>query len=190
MAAKSIMKIQLLLVVVCLSCGTLARIARAEDEVVIAFQDAEIGKPVPSFSAKGVTFEPGGALRRSAAKPRIMFFPHLMTDKKGILNAMANEAIPVQIRFPEGASKVTLVLFGSITSSALVEALDKDGKVVDKAARDKVPTRDSPARPIPSFELSVEAAQISSVRFSGAYPGGFLAAEEVRYVPIRNIEAK
>ena len=113
-----------------------------------------------------------------------MFFPHLMTEKKGILNAMAAEAIPVQIRFPNGASKVTLVMWGSIGSAALVEALDKDGKVVDKASLEKVPSRASPAEPIPSFELTVKAPQISSVRFSGAHPGGFLAVEEIRFVPL------
>jgi hypothetical protein len=162
----------------------------AEEETVITFADAEIGKPVPSWTAKGVTFEPGGTLRRSTAKPRIMFFPHLLTDKKGILNAMANEAIPVQIRFPTGASRVTLVLWGSITSSALVEALDQEGKVVDKTVREKVPHRESPGDPIPSFELTVRAPRISSVRFSGAYPGGFLAAEEIRFLPLSAEPAK
>lgn len=178
------MKAHLLLVVVFLSCGKLAPIARAEEDVVITFQDAEIGKPVPSWNAKGVTFEPGGTLRRSTAKPRIMFFPHLMTNKKGMLNAVANEAIPVLIRFPNGASKVTLVMWGSVTSAALVEALDQEGKVVDKASLEKVPKRDSPAKPIPSFELTVQAPHISSVRFSGAHPGGFLAAEEIRFAPL------
>ena len=51
---------------------------------------------------------------------------------KGILNAMANESIPVEVRFPKPVSSVTLVLWGSIGSAALVEAYDKDGKVVDR----------------------------------------------------------
>ena len=164
--------------------------ASAEQETVITFADVEIGKPVPSWTAKGVAIEPGGSLRRSTARPRIMFFPHLMTEKKGVLNAIANEAIPVQIRFPNGASRVTLVLWGSITSSALVEAIDQEGKVVDKAAREKVPHRESPADPIPSFELTVQAPRISSVRFSGAYPGGFLAAEEIRFLPLQGKQPK
>jgi hypothetical protein len=172
------------LLVFCLTCISLALPARAQEEVVITFPDVEVGKPQPSYTTKGVTFEPGGTLRRSTAKPRIMFFPHLMTDKKGILNAMANESIPVLIRFPSSVSKVTLVLFGSVNSAALVEALDQDGKVVDQASLEKVPNRDSPAKPIPSFELSVQAPRISAVRFSGARPGYFLAAEEVRYVPL------
>jgi hypothetical protein len=164
--------------------------ARAADDVVITFEDGEVGKPTPSWTAKDVTFEPSGKLKFSKAAPRIMFFPHLLTDKKGILSAMAAEAIPVQIRIPSGASKVTLVLWGSIGSAALVEALDKDGKVLDKASLDKVPARTSPGDPIPSFELTVKAPEISSVRFSGAQPGGFLAAEEIRFAPLHAEQAK
>src|SRR4029079_1911583 len=111
------------------------------------FGDAEVGKPVQSWTAKGVIFEPAGKLIRSKAPSRIMFFPHLMTERKGVLNAMAAEAIPVQIRFPAGASKVSLVFWGSIGSAALVEALDKEGNVVDKASLEKVPHRASPAEP-------------------------------------------
>lgn len=177
------MKLRRILVIACLLAVAAVGKARAEVETVITFADAEIGKPVPSWTVKGVTFEPGGKLTRSRAVPRIMFFPHLKTDKKGILSAMAAEAIPVQIRFPTGASKVTLVMWGSITSSALVEALNKDGTVVDKASIEKVPRRSSPADSIPSFELSVRAPQISFVRISGARPGGFLAVEEVRFLP-------
>jgi len=157
--------------------------ACAADDVVITFEDAEVGKPIAFWTAKDVTFGPAEKLKLSKAAPRIMFFPHLKTDKKGILSAMAAEAIPVQISFPTGASKVTLVLWGSIGSAALVEALDKDGNVLDKASLDKVPTRASPDDPIPSFELTVKAREISSVRFSGAHPGGYLAAEQIRFTP-------
>lgn len=168
----------------------LAPTTRAGDEVVITFENAEVGKPTASWTAKDAVFEPADKLKLSKAAPRIMFFPHLMTDKKGILSAMAAEALPVQIRFPGGASKVTLVMWGSIDSAALVEALDKDGKIVDKASLDKVPARALPDKPIPSFELTVKAAEISSVRFSGARPSGYLAAEEVRFTPLATKEAK
>ena len=67
--------------------------------------------------------------------------------------------------------------------AALVEASDKDGKVVDRASRDKVPERTGPEQPIPSFELTVRAAAITSVRFSGAPPGGYLVCVEVRFTP-------
>src|SRR5947209_4548559 len=45
-----------------------------------------------------------------------MFVPLLKTARKGILNAMANESIPVEIRFPKPVANVTLVLWGSIGS--------------------------------------------------------------------------
>ena len=167
-----------------LLAGTLVPQARAEDETIIEFNDVEVGKAIPAWTVNDVVFEPAGKLTRSKAAPRIMFFPHLMTEKKGVLSAMAAEAIPVQIRFPNGASKVTLSMWGSIGSAAILEALDKDGKVVDKASIEKVPSRASPTEPIPSFELTVKAPQISCVRFSGAQPGGYLAAEEVRFTPI------
>jgi hypothetical protein len=163
----------------------IAPMARADEDVVITFEDAEVGKPIATWTAKNVTFEPAEKLKQSKATPRILFFPHLKTDKKGILSAMAAEAIPVQIRFPTGASKVTISLWGSIGSAALVEALDKDGNVVDKASLDKVPARASPDDPIPSFDLTVKATEISSVRFSGAHPGGYLAAEEIRFTLVR-----
>ena len=101
-----------------LLAGAIVPQARAEDETIIEFKDVEVGKTMPSWTAKDVVFEPAGKLTRSKAAPRIMFFPHLMTEKKGILSAMAAEAIPVQIRFPNGASKVTLSMWGSIGSAA------------------------------------------------------------------------
>jgi hypothetical protein len=112
-----------------------------------------------------------------------MFFPHLKTTRKGILNAMANESIPVEVRFPKQVSSVTLVLWGSIGSAALVEAYDKDGNIVDKASRGRVPERTGPEQPIPSFELTVKAPVIALIRFSGAPPGGYLVCDEVRFTP-------
>ena len=168
----------------CLLFAAGAAGVRAEDERVITFADADVGKPMPSWSGQGVTIEPVGKLKRSQAAPRVMFFPRLKTDKKGILSAMAAEAIPVRIRIPDGASRVTLIMWGSITSAALVEALDEDGNVVAQAALERVPRRTSPADPIPSFELTVESPEILAVRFSGALPGGFLAVEEIRLTPM------
>ena len=113
-----------------------------------------------------------------------MFFPHLKTPRKGILNAMASESIPVEIRFPRPVSSVTLVLWGSIGSAAIVEAYDNDENVVDRASRDKVPQRTGPEQPIPSFELTVKAPSITLIRFSGAPPGGYLACDEVQFTPL------
>src|SRR6187401_503431 len=101
-------------------------------EVVITFDKAETGKPVPSYKDKDVEFALSRKPARSKAAGRVMFFPHLKTDRKGILNAMADESIPVEIRFPKPVTGVTLVLWGSIGSEAAVEAFDADGKVADR----------------------------------------------------------
>jgi hypothetical protein len=164
--------------------GTLAGAAPA-DEVAITFDKVETGKPVASYTDKdhGVVFAPSRPPAKSKAAGRVMFFPHLKTDRKGILNAMADESIPVEVRFPKPVSGVTLVLWGSIGSAAVVEAYDTDGKVVATAKRDKVPERTGPEKPIPSFELTVRAPAIAYVRFSGAPPGGYLVCDEVRFNP-------
>ena len=175
------MRSRCLLIVFSLVGVCCATIARADQEIIVTFDNAEIGKPLPSWTSMGLVFEPDGKLSLSKGKPRIMFFPHLKTEKRGILSATASEAIPVRIRFPDGASKVTLVLWGSIGSAALLEALDKEDNVVDKASLARVPNRASPADPIPSFELTVKSPKIACVRFSGAHPGGFLASEEIRF---------
>jgi hypothetical protein len=157
--------------------------ARAE-EIVIDFERADIGKPTPTWGEKGVVFNLAGPLAKSKAAGRVMFFPHLATNRKGILNGMATEqAIPVQATFPKGASAVTLVLWGSTGCPALLEALDKDGTVVDKASVAAVPGRKAPADPIPFFELTVrapDASAIAAIRFSGPRDGEFLAADEIR----------
>jgi hypothetical protein len=164
--------------------GTLAGAPLAADEVVITFDKVETGKPMPSYTDQDVVFALAHKPTRSKAVGRVMFFPHLKTDRKGVLNAMANESIPVEVRFPNPVSSVTLELWGSIGSSALVEAYDKDGKVVDTAKRDRVSERTGPEKPVPSFELTVKAPAIAYVRFSGAPPGGYLVCDEVRFTPV------
>jgi len=154
---------------------------RAE-EIVVDFEQAEIGKPVPTWSEKGVVFKLAGPLTQSKAAGRVMFFPHLATNHKGILNAMASEqAIPVEATFPKSAATVTLVLWGSTGCPALVEALDANGNVVDKASVAAVPGRKDPADPVPFLRLTVKAPAIAAIRFSGPRNGEFLAADEIRY---------
>jgi hypothetical protein len=165
--------------------GALALAAPPDDPVTITFDKAETGKPMPSFTEQGVAFAPARRPAKSRADAKVMFFPHLKTERIGILNAIANESIPVEVRFLKPVSAVTLVLWGSVGSGALVEAFDKDGKVVDKASKDKVPERDAPEKPVPSFELTVKAPAISYVRYSGAPPGGYLVCDEVRFTPAK-----
>jgi hypothetical protein len=113
-----------------------------------------------------------------------MFFPHIATNRKGILNAMATEqAIPVQATFPGAASAVTLVLWGSTGVPAKLEALDENGQIVDQVSVDAVPGRKAPGDPIPFVELTVKAKAIASIRFSGPRDGEFLAADEIRFTP-------
>jgi hypothetical protein len=167
--------------VVLTGLGALAFAAPGDDQVILTFDKVETGKPMPSYTDRGVVFALSRPPSKSRAVGRVMFFPHLKTPRKGILNAIANESIPVEVRFPKPVSRVTLVLWGSIGSRALVEAYDKDGKVVDKASRDKVPERTGPDQPVPSFELTVKGSAIAYVRLSGAPPGGYLVCDEVRF---------
>ena len=158
-------------------------VARADDPAIITFDEVETGKPMPSYTDQGVVFALSRQPSTSRAAGRVMFFPHLKTPRKGILNAMASESIPVEVRFPKPAASVTLVLWGSIGSKADVQAYDAAGNAVDRASRDAVPERTGPEQPVPSFELTVKASAIARVRFSGAPPGGYLACDEVRFTP-------
>jgi hypothetical protein len=159
-------------------------VAPADDPVKITFDKVETGKPMSSYTDQGVVFALSRPPSTSRAAGRVIFFPHLKTPRKGILNAMANESIPVEVRFPKPVRSVTLVLWGSIGSEAVVEAYDTDGNVVDRVSRDRVPARTGPEQPVPSFELTVKASTIAYVRFSGAPPGGYLVCDEVRLKPI------
>lgn len=163
-----------------------ARLPAAEPrEVVIDFEAAELGKPVPAWTEKGVVFTLASAPVHSKAAGRVMFFPYLTTERKGILNAMALEqAIPLQARFPGPVSAVTLLLWGSTGCPAKLQAFDKDDRLVAEASVPTVPGRAAPGDPVPQFELTVRAAEITVIRLSGPRDGEFLAADEVRFVPV------
>jgi hypothetical protein len=161
-----------------------ALLAAEPREVVIDFERAEIGKPVPTWTEKEVVFTLASAPLNSKAVGRVMFFPYLSTPRKGILNAMANEqAIPLQAKFSSAASSVTLKLWGSTGCPAKLQAFDKDDKLVDEAFVPAAPARRAPADPVPQFELTVKAPEIATIRLSGPRNGEFLAADEVRFTP-------
>ncbi|MBI5769292.1 MAG: hypothetical protein HZA93_15970 [Verrucomicrobia bacterium] len=154
-------------------------------EVVIDFEQSTIGKPVPTWTEKGVTFTLAEAPKTSKAAGRVMFFPHLATNHKGLLNAMANEqAIPVQAKFPAPVSAVTIVFWASTGCAAKLQAFDHNDQVIDTASVAVAPSRKAPADPVPFFELTVKSPAIAYVRFSGPRNGEFLAADEVRFTPI------
>ena len=162
-------------------------VKNAAGEMVLTFASAPVGKPLAEWTEGGVTFALAAPPQRSRAEGRIMFFPHLKTEYHGILNAMANEqAIPVKAKIDGGASSVTLVLWGTIGCRAWLEAHDKDGKLLDRAALpDAVPQRKSPSDPIPTFELTVKGENISYILFGGAANGGALVADEMRFKPLK-----
>ena len=114
-----------------------------------------------------------------------MFFPHLATGHKGILNAMAtDQAVPLKMTLPgAGASSVTLVLWGSTGCPAVVEAFDQDGKLLDKKSVEAIPGRKAPDEPVPFATLTVQGAGIAYVHLSGPRNGEYLAADEVRFTP-------
>jgi len=158
----------------------------AAGQIVVTFEDAPVGKATPSYTQGDLTFSLASPPQHTRAQGRIMFFPHLKTNRRGILNAMAKEQdIPVKAQIAGEASSVTLVLWGTIGCHAWLEAHDKDGKLLDRAALpDVVPQRKSPSDPIPSFELTVKGNDIAYILFGGAPNGSALVADEVRYVPI------
>jgi hypothetical protein len=164
-----------------------SRRTNSAGETIVTFENATVGKAIPTWTEGAVTFTLASAPQHSRAQGRVMFFPHLKTERQGILNAMANEqAIPVKAQIAGGASSVTLVLWGTIGCHAWLEAYDKDGKRLDRAALpDTVPHRKSPSDPIPSFELTVKSDNIAYILFGGAMNGGALVADEMRYIPSR-----
>ena len=159
----------------------------APGEIVVDFEKAEIGQPMPSWEEQGVKFRLYGPLQRTpAAQPRVMFFPHIATDHKGILNARStDQGVPLEMALPgAGASSVTLVLWGSTGCPVYVEAYDKDGKLVDQKSVASVPGRKAPEDPIPFLVVTLKAPAITHVYLSGPRNGEFLAADEVRFMPL------
>jgi len=165
-----------------LAATTLA--AAEPREIVVDFEAAELGKPVREWKEKDVVFTLASAPVHSKAAGRVMFFPYLPTERKGILNAMANEqAIPLQARFPSPVTTVTLVLWGSTGCPAKLQAFDQADKLVAEAAVPAVPGRSAPADPVPQLTLTVQAAEIAVIRLSGPRDGEYLAVDELRFVP-------
>ncbi len=131
----------------------MAASAAEPQEVVIDFENTTIGKPVPEWTEQGVVFSLAGPLEHSKAVGRVMFFPYLPTERKGILNAMAQEQqVPLQAKFPAPVSAVTLVLWGSTGCPAKLQAFDREDLTHTAAPRPgrcsppSTPGRASPGR--------------------------------------------
>jgi hypothetical protein len=139
---------------------------------------------VAQWVDKGVTFTLAHEPKQSGAKGMLMFFTHLASGRKGLVCAMATEPIPVRATFPKPVSSVTVSLWGSTATPALLEAFDFEGKLLDRASLDSVPGRKAPGDPVPIFSMTVKASRIAYIQFSGPREGEYLAADEVRFTPI------
>lgn len=153
-------------------------------ERTIDFENAEVGVWIPSWEEQGVSFGLAWKPTKSKAAGSLVFFPHQSTGQKGILCAMADEPIPVEVRFPTEVSRVTIQFWASTGSAAKLEAFDADGSLVDSALMEVVPGRQAPGEPVPFFELSVGGQSVASIRFSGPREGEFLVADEIRFIPV------
>ena len=168
-------------------------VSAAAEQVVVDFENATVLLPndkanrVPQYVEKGVTFTLAWEPRHSKAKGMLTFFPHLGSGHKGILCAMATEPIPVRATFPKPVSSVTVSLWGSTGTPALLEAFDGEGKVVDRASMESVPVRNGPGEPVPIFTMTVSAESIAYIQFSGPREGEYLAADEVRFTPVEDV---
>lgn len=163
-----------------LAVALAAPAAATASEIVVDFESAEPGKWIASYAEHNVTFALARAPEKTKAAGRMVVFPHPGTERKGILCAMATEPIPVEARFPTPASSVTVKFWASTGCAARLEALDQNGNVVDHASLAAAPARAAPGDPMPTFELTVRAPAIASIRFSGPREGEYLAADEIR----------
>jgi hypothetical protein len=93
---------------------------------------------------KGVVFTLAGEPQQTKAKGMLMFFTHLSTVHKGIVCAMATEPIPARATFPKPVASVSVAFWGSTGTPALIETFDAEGKVVDRASLESVPSRNAP----------------------------------------------
>ena len=170
--------------------------AAAGGQVVVDFEGAVLIGPddkanrVEQWVEKGVVFKLARTPQKSKAKGLLMFFSHLSSGHKGIVCAMAAEPIPVRVTFPTPVSSVTLALWGSTGTPALVEAFDAEGKVVDRAELESIPGRKAPGEPVPVFDMTVSGKLIAYIQFSGPREGEFLAADEVRFTPVEGEDRK
>lgn len=162
----------------------------AAEPVVLDFHKAvplgadDKANRVPRWEEKGVVFTLAHEPQQTKGQGLLMFFTHLSTGRKAILSAMAMESIPVRATFPSPVSSVSVRFWGSTATPAILEAFDATGQRLDRVTLDSAPSRKSPADPVPTFTMTVKAATIAYIEFSGPREGEFLAAEELQFVPL------
>jgi hypothetical protein len=99
---------------------------------------------------------------------------------------MATEAIPVRATFSKPVSSLTVAMWGSTGTPALLQAFDAEGQVVDRALLESVPGRKLPGEPVPIFSMTVRTRRIAYIEFSGPREENYLAADEVRFTLVED----
>ena len=157
------------------------------EELVVDFEKAALFRPnsdeanrIEKWVENGVTVQLAREPQQSKAKGLVMVFEHQASGHKGVGSAMALEPIPVRATLPRAAAAVEVSFWGSTAMPAVLEALDADGKVVDRASLSSIPGRKAPGEPVPIFTMRVQAPRIAAVQFSGPRTGEFLAADAMR----------
>jgi hypothetical protein len=150
-------------------------------ETVLDFESGALGEWMPTWEEQGVTCGLAWKPTESKAEGSLTFFPYIGTENQGILAAMADEPIPLEVRFPAPVEKVTATCWAHTGSAARLEAFAADGTLLDTVFVPRVPQRTEPAQRMPQFELAVAAEGIAYVRFSGPRPGEYLAVDELRF---------
>jgi hypothetical protein len=159
-------------------------------ESAVLLQSEDKAARFEQYVENGVVFKLAHEPRKSKTKGLVMFFPHLGSGHKGIVCALATEPIPVRATFPAPVSSVTVALWGSTGTPALLEAFDSAGNVVDRAKLESIPARKAPGDPVPIVNMTVNAKSIAYIEFSGAREGEYLVADEVRFTPLEEAAQK
>lgn len=162
----------------------------AAEEVVVDFESAipllaeQKAHRVPKWVENGVTFTLAWDPKQTKGKGLLMFFTHPNSGRKGIVNAMATEPIPVRATFSKPVSSASISVWGSSVTPALLEAFDSAGKLLDRASLESVPARKAPSDPMPIVTLNVKGDRIAYVQLSGPRDGEYLVTDELRFTPL------
>jgi len=179
-------RVPLLLLLVAAAYGWSAEPAVVDFEKAVPLLPDGQANRVPRWEESGVVFTLAHEPQQTKGKGMLMFFTHLATGHKGIVCAMATEPIPVRATFPKPVSSVSVSFWGSTGTPALLEAFDAEGKVLDRASLESVPSRKAPGDPVPIFTMTVKASSIAYIQFSGPREGEYLAGDEIRFTPIES----
>jgi hypothetical protein len=167
-----------------LTVGSVAAEEVVDFESAVPLLAEQKANRVPKWVENDVTFTLAWDPKQTKGKGLLMFFTHPASGRKGIVNAMATEPIPVRATFSKPVSSATISVWGSSVTPALLEAFDSEGKLLDRASLESVPARKSPGDPTPIVTLNVKANGIAYVQVSGPRDGEYLVIDELRFTPV------